>query len=283
MDSSEISLVERPQAASGLLVAAALAGLLGALNGCGNKDQPASDSAGSTAGAAGTSGSAGSAGTSGGGSAGTATYNNLVNADAGSVTMADFRAQCETRGGYVYVNAACAGSAMCKGLSLHDGEIWEHSCRGQNSTCAGVGCLDMPADQGLSGKEIYETGACGNCHADWSKTVDFDNPVVNYTRYAVFFNPNERTQQEAKDRFTSSVAKRLESIVAWGTQGIHDDADYAPYSNMPAYYQKYSLAEIRRVAAYVQTLCPFGYPYGIFGQAEPDGGLTTEDPDTACP
>jgi len=271
------SEANKSSTASSLLVAAALAGLIGALPlGCGTKAEPNADSSGTDSGSA----SAGAAGADAGNGS---TYNNLFDGDAGTVTMADFRSLCESRGGYVYVNAACAGSAMCKGLSLHNGEIWDHSCRGQNSTCSGVGCLDLPADAGRSGQEIYETGPCGNCHADWSKTTDFDHPIVDYSRYAVFFNPQLQTADAAKAQFKASTAKRLESIVAWGTQGMHDDDDYTPYSNMPAYYQKYSLAEIRRVAAYVQKLCPFNSPYGVFGQDPPAGGLTSEDPDAACP
>jgi hypothetical protein len=73
---------------------------------------------------------------------------------------------------------------------------------------------------------------------------------------------------------------RLESIIGYGTKGFHNDT--LPFSNMPAYYQKYSLAEIRRVAEHVQGLCPFPYPYGVFGEEAPEEGYVQGPPDPSC-
>ncbi|HVW24659.1 MAG TPA: hypothetical protein VHC69_04785 [Polyangiaceae bacterium] len=276
----------RSPSASNVLLAAALMGLLGAA-GCGNDPVKTSDSTGSSSSGAGycppgkshDAGAGGSRTPSASDDAG-ATYNNQVTADAGKMRRADFQKICDSRGGYVYVNAACAGSAMCKGLSLHDGVLWDHSCRGQNSTCAGVGCVTTPADKGQGGQDIYVNGPCGNCHADFSQ-VDFsaatiDYSKVDYTKFAIFYNKEDISGEEAIARFKKGPEKRTESIIAWGTQGF--TSEYTPYSNMPTYYQKYSLAEIKRVADYVRTLTPFEYPTGEFGES-PGVGL----PDAAAP
>lgn len=266
--SSSDSGAGRPSV-SAVLLAAALTGLVATVaSGCGSDPEPAGDSHGSSGGS--------------GGAADAGTYNNLLTADAGAMTVEEFDDLCKQRGGIVYVNAFCAGSSMCKGLSLHDGELYDHSCRAQNSTCSGIGCVSTPPDTGLTGKEIYETKECGNCHADWSGTTDWDHPVVDYTKYAIAYDPLVNTAEEANRRFHDSTDERLLSIIAWGTQGFHESAGYVPYSNMPTYYQKYSRAEIERLVAHVKTLCTFTYPYGVFGQPTPDGGLDPSPTDAGC-
>jgi len=273
------------QLASGPLISAAIAGLIGlGAAGCGSDSNSNLDSGhsggshshdtGGTSSGGSSSGGSSNGGTSSGGSG--ENYNDVIDEDAADMTMDEFRTLCEERGGYTYVNAACATSSMCRGLSLHDGTIWDHSCRGQNSSCSGVGCLDMPEDKGIEGQELFEASACGDCHADWSATTDWDNPIVDYKRYAVFFDPKVISEKDAMARFADSTDKRLESIIVWGVNGFHEDR--TPYSNMPTYYQKYSLAEIRRVAAYIRTLTPFPHPYSIYGEPEilpppgPSGG-----------
>lgn len=177
-------------------------------------------------------------------------------------TLADMQAVCDQRQGFVYVNAACAGGAMCKGLSFHTDTLWDHSCRGQNQTCSGIGCVDMPADTGKTGKQIYEDGPCGGCHADWEKTP------ADYSKYAVFYYKPDVSEESALAEFDALTDKQLEAKVAWGASGFHKDG--TPYQNMDAYYRKYSLAEVKRVAAHLRTLTPFPYEYKIFGV---DGGV----------
>lgn len=197
----------------------------------------------------------------GAGDADSGTYNVPLVNDAG-FSLADMELACEKRGGFVYVNAACAGGAMCKGLSFHKDTLWDHSCRGQNSTCAGVGCVDMPADKGLTGKQVYEDGPCGGCHADWS------SGTPDYTKYTVFYFPQDKSEVQATTDFNALTAKQLEAKVAWGASGIHKDG--TPYSNMEAYYRKYSRAEVKRVAAHLKTLQTLTAKMDIFGV---DGGM----------
>lgn len=262
---------ERGRTASTTLLAAALSGLMGVAVVAACSDDPTNADPGDrpdggTPQADGCatptpSSDAGSDAPSDAGDAGT--YNNPVLVDAG-FSLADMEAACQTRGGFVYVNAACAGGAMCKGLSFHKDTLWDHSCRGQNSTCSGVGCVDMPADKGLTGKQVYEDGPCGSCHADWSSgTPDF-------TKYAVFYFPQDKTEPQALADFNALTNKQLEAKVAWGANGIHKDG--TPYHNMDAYFRKYSRAEVTRVAAHLKTLQAFAYTMDIFGVDAGDGG-----------
>ena len=110
---------------------------------------------------------------------------------------------------------------------------------------------------GLTGEEIYAAGPCGGCHGDWT---DSDNP--NFDVYTVVHG-SELTGDAALKRFNESSLQRLTSIVVFGTQGLHPDG--TPYSNMPAYYQKYSRAEIERAVKYVQSLPTQTSQYDIFG------------------
>jgi hypothetical protein len=64
-------------------------------------------------------------------------------------------------------------------------------------------------------------------------------------------------------RFTNSPDRRIEAIIAWGTQGFSEIHD--PQSSMPAYYFKYSLREVRELADHIQSLKAFPYPYTVFG------------------
>lgn len=191
----------------------------------------------------------------GAGGAGATEYNNVIS-DGVEITAEDFQKLCDERDGWAYVTAFCAGAGMCKGLSLLGTTLTDHSCKGLNS-CGGAGCVDLPKDSGLTGKEIYAEGPCGGCHGDWS---DAENPKFDV--YKVVYGP-DLTSEAALKRFQESSMQRLMSIVVFGTQGLHPDG--TPYSNMPAYYQKYSRAEIERAVKYVQSLPAQAEQYGIFG------------------
>jgi mono/diheme cytochrome c family protein len=227
-----------------------------------------------------------------------ATYNTLLEADA-SFTLEQFQALCDGRGGFMYVNAACAGGSACKGLSFHSGDLWDHSCRGQNSECAGADCVDTPPDMGLTGRQIYEQGPCSGCHGNYNATTKKVDP----SWYAIYYytpDPNQVGPQfdagTAPDYATALALYKaypletLESKIALGVSGTYSDG--RGYSNMPMYYQTYSAAEIKRVAQYLQALQttdggpglkPFGYGYPEYtyvalpdASAPGDAGATTD-------
>lgn len=214
------------------------------------------------------------AGDGGAGGVASDTYNNVVS-DGVDISAEEFQKMCDERDGWAYVTAFCAGAGMCKGLSLLGTTLTDHSCKGLNS-CGGAGCVDLPKDSGLTGKEIYADGPCGGCHGDWS---DADNPKFDV--YNVVHG-SELTGEAALTRFKDSSMQRLMSIVVFGTQGLHPDG--TPYSNMPAYYQKYSRAEIERAVKYVQSLPAQAEQYDIFGVTpgfgipEATGGTPSETP-----
>lgn len=57
---------------------------------------------------------------------------------------------------------------------------------------------------------------------------------------------------QAEARFKTGARLLLLSIVAFGSHGLNDD--WTAYANMPAFYGKYSRAEIERVVDYIRTL-----------------------------
>jgi hypothetical protein len=185
-------------------------------------------------------------------------YDNVLS-EGVPISAEEFQALCDERDGWSYTLAACAGAALCKGLSLTGDVLTDHSCKGVNS-CAGFGCVVPPKDTGLTGEEIYRDGPCSGCHGSWA---DYENP--NLGVYTVWHGWNV-SPEAAIDQFKNSSEKRLLSILAFGTQGLHPDG--TAYSNMPAYSQKYSLAELKRTLEYIQSLPTEASAYEVPG-AEP--------------
>ena len=185
------------------------------------------------------------------------TYNDLVSMDP--ITFSEFSDLCGARGGFVTTNANCAGSNLCKGLSYaNDGTVLtEHSCVGLNS-CEGLSCVDLPKSSGLTAQDIYDNGPCGGCH---------NTAIEGPANYVVFVHPGI-APADALATFQNSSDLRLESIVAFGTQGVNDDG--VEFTNMPSFRTKYSRAEIEAVVAYVRGLKPVTKLYALPGQ---DAGL----------
>jgi len=165
-----------------------------------------------------------------------------------SYTLADFEAFCKGRGGLVQLHSSCGGVNSCKGASLSYGKLKEHSCRAANS-CAGMTCVDLPADAGKSGKDILEntggtasmedTPACANCHGD-GKT-EFQLPVAPGT--------DETLQATA---FSAKSETALVAAVAFGLHGTKTNG--TAYANMPGFHTVYSRAELERLVTHIKTL-----------------------------
>lgn len=161
------------------------------------------------------------------------------------LTVAKFKELCEDRAGLTQVHAACSGTNSCRGLIYNTwagDTIVEHTCRGFNS-CVGISCVDMPTDSGKSGQDIYEE-SCIGCHAH-SEGEDAG------TFYAVFKHPDV-TDEAALATFMAKNDTTLVNNVAFGSMGYYPDG--TPYSNMPAYHEELSLAEVRRVVDYLTGL-----------------------------
>ncbi len=248
---------------SALLLSAALAGLLG---GCGNDAQPETDpktctcdttttGAGgtTTTGAGGTttttSGSGG--GTAGSGGTGGGEPTKIISETEGNKTFAELKAECDKRGGFTQVHAACAGVNGCAGFSYGDwdpGVLTEHSCAGVNG-CNGISCVVLPEDSGKTGKQVYEeplpeTGprSCSNCHAVWND----DGPDMK--KFKLYLLPGSPRNASNWLDFPAGAQAR---IIAFGKHGLFDDG--SAYSNMAAYHKLYSKAEIERAVEHIRT------------------------------
>lgn len=249
------------KAPSSLLLAAAMMGLLG--GGCdGGAKEPEPDpqtcdttttsgtggaTTGTTGGNGGTAGG-GNGGTAGGGGSGGPTIISEVEVQK---TFAELKADCDARGGFTQVHAACAGVNGCAGFSYGDwnpGVLSEHTCAGVNG-CNGMSCVVLPEDSGKTGKQVYEdalpeTGprSCTNCHAVWSE----DGPDM--TKFKLYLLPG--SPRDATNWLDYPAAAQAR-IVAFGKHGLLDDG--SAYSNMAAYHKLYSRAEIERAVEYVRS------------------------------
>jgi hypothetical protein len=198
-------------------------------------------------GGAGTGGSGGGSGGGGGG----APDDKIISETEGDRTFADVEAECDARGGFVQITAACAGMNSCAGFSYGDwdpGVTTEHSCAGVNG-CNGISCVILPEDSGKSGQEVYEealleTGprSCSNCHAIWND----DGPDM--AKFKLWVLPESTRTAE---NWLEMTPEKQARIVAFGKRGMYDDG--ISYANMQAYHKIYSRAEIERVVDYIRN------------------------------
>jgi hypothetical protein len=180
------------------------------------------------------------------------------------LTFEEFFAKCEQRGGLMQTTAACAGNNACRGLSYLGGTLVEHSCKAMNGCGPGMQCVDLPADQGRSGMDLYRGGTCAsNCHGQFSPSYDAGV-------FTLYVTPGTVTLDEAAARFHSGSKQRLRAIIGFGVHGIGDNG--LAYANMPAFYTEYSVAELDRVIDHIRALPLVTHYYDTWGLA--DGGVT---------
>jgi len=163
-----------------------------------------------------------------------------------TMSFARFLSECEARGGLVQTHAACSGANSCKGLSFnkYSKVLTEHTCKAMN-TCGGMSCVDLPADSNSTGAAIYEA-SCQGCHT--TEAGEF-----------ILYVPKGTDLATAEAKFLEKTVDTQVTIVAFGTRGVN--ADSTAYSNMPAYHEKLSRAEIKRVVEYLRTLPPKAKAY----------------------
>lgn len=193
-------------------------------------------------------------------------FSRLLQVDSG-LSFEEFRQLCEERQGWAYLTSSCAGSGMCRGLFLLDGTLSEQSCKGMNG-CGGAGCVTMPKDSGKSAQEILDEGGCANCHAHWND----DYTEFDYSTFTLPYGAGQ-TAEGKLAQFDAASDDRLVSIMVFGTQGIETGGIY--FSNMPAYRDKLSLAEIRRTVKQIRSMPKLPKAYEYFGresQSAPEAG-----------
>jgi hypothetical protein len=177
----------------------------------------------------------------------------------GPRTYASLVAQCDQLGGMIQLHASCGGSNSCKGFSYGDwgdaSVLTEHTCAAMNA-CGGLSCVQLPADSGKSGKEVYNADlaqggpqSCLNCHAVWNEGDGGES--VDGAKFKVWVTSGS-TRSESN--WLDLPAKSQEGIVAFGR--TNSLADGTAVVSMAGYHKLLSRAEIERVVAYVRTLTP---------------------------
>ncbi|MBP6840280.1 MAG: hypothetical protein KBG28_16725 [Kofleriaceae bacterium] len=233
-----------PASPSPALLGAALAGLLGMVPGCGDSHdhaatdarRPAPDAAPADAAPAPDAAPDASP---------------IISEVEGNRTFANVEAECDTRGGFTQVTAACSGMNSCAGFSYGDwdpGLTTEHTCAGLNG-CNGISCVVLPTDGGLTGQQVYEstlteTGprACANCHAEW------DENGPDLTKFKVWLMPG--VSRDASN-WLNTTAKQQARMIAFGSHGLL--ADGGALASMQGYHKIFSKAEIERAVTYLRS------------------------------
>jgi mono/diheme cytochrome c family protein len=179
-------------------------------------------------------------------------------------SLSSMRQECDQRGGYIQLHAACAGSNSCQGFSYWapkpgvtgPGVFFEHACAAANG-CRGASCVVMPNDRARTGKEVYEDEAlpsfgptrCGACHA--LNGPNHGDPA-DYTKFKVWLMPGD-TSRNANNWLQKSPEEQ-EAIVAFGKNNFF--ADGTAMVNMVGYHKLLSRDEIKKVVAHIRTLQP---------------------------
>ncbi|MET0340906.1 MAG: c-type cytochrome [Polyangiales bacterium] len=179
-------------------------------------------------------------------------------------SLSSLRQDCDSKGGYIQLHAACAGSNSCQGFSYWSpkpgvtgpGVLNEHACSSANG-CRGASCVVMPKDRGRTGKEVYEDEElpsfgptrCGACHA--VNGPNHGDPA-DYTKFKVWHMPGDTTRN-ANNWLQKSAAEQ-ESIVAFGKNNFFSDG--TAQVNMLGYHKLLSRDEIKKVVAHIRTLQP---------------------------
>ena len=176
----------------------------------------------------------------------------VISEEQTTQSFAELTTECDNRGGYIQIHAACGGVNSCSGFSVGD---WnpdvksEHTCAGLNG-CNGLSCVELPADSNKSASDILSEqlpaggpAPCMNCHAEWTS----DGPDTSV--FKVYVWPGSgRTLDNWLDRSAEEQAR----VMAFGSYGTLPEGK--AYANMLGYHKLYSRAEVERVITYIRTV-----------------------------
>lgn len=168
-----------------------------------------------------------------------------------TILFADFLAECTARGGLTQTHATCSGNNSCKGMSFNkfSKELTEHTCKGMNS-CGGISCVVLPEDSGKTGADVWDA-TCADCHS-----------AEGFTLYVA---PGADLEAAAVS-FAALSKANLVTIAAFGYRGLNSDGSAS--ANMPGFHERYSVAELERVAEHLRTLVATPEEYGVVGVNE---------------
>ena len=177
------------------------------------------------------------------------------------LSLAEFTNLCDARGGLVETHMVCSNTNTCAGLSYNkfSKKRFEHTCAAKNN-CGGLSCIDLAEESAGSaaktGEEIYKA-SCAECHAA---------EMLTGASFKVFVKSGATSEE--KENLQNLAKTRTETarmnLIAFGTKGFNTNGQH--FANMPAYYQKLSVSEVKKVAAFVGTLDFVAEEYQVLGQ-----------------
>ena len=175
--------------------------------------------------------------------------------------LAEFTNNCDARGGLVETHMVCGSTNTCAGISYnkYGKTLFEHTCAAKN-TCGGLSCVDLAeettANTIKTGEDIYKE-SCASCHS---------GEMFAGTSFKLFVKAGATDAE--KDYLQSQAKNRTETarihLIAFGTKGLNSNGRH--FSNMPAYYKKLSVSEVKKVSEFVGTLNFVTEEFQVLGQ-----------------
>ena len=116
---------------------------------------------------------------------------------------------------------------------------------------------ETPEQAAKTGSEIY-TASCASCHTGEMTGLA---PV-----FKVFIKAGASDTEKAalQTLATNRTETARINLIAFGTKGLNDNGRH--YSNMPAYYKRMSVNEIKKVAEFVGTMSVTVEEFPVLGQ-----------------
>jgi mono/diheme cytochrome c family protein len=181
---------------------------------------------------------------------------------AKELSLAEFTEICDARGGLVETHMVCGQTNTCAGISYnkYSKKTLDHTCAAKNG-CGGMSCVDLAKETteqaAKTGSEIY-TASCAGCHTGEMSALA---PV-----FKVFIKAGASDSEKAalQTLATNRTETARINLIAFGTKGLNDNGRH--YSNMPAYYKRMSVNEIKKVAEFVGTMSVTVEEFPVLGQ-----------------
>jgi mono/diheme cytochrome c family protein len=187
--------------------------------------------------------------------------------DRKAISVAEFTSTCDTRGGLVETHMVCSSANTCAGVSYNkfSKKLKEHTCAAQN-TCAGLSCVELAKEktstdsnvEPATGESIFNA-SCKGCHVAGQMLAP---AFAVYIAKGATEEEKLALQTMVKNR---TVTERI-NITAFGTKGFNVNGTH--YSNMPAFYKKLTVSEVKRVVEYIGTLDVKVEEFEVFGQKD---------------
>lgn len=188
-------------------------------------------------------------------------------AESKEIDFTEFTLTCDSRGGLVETHMVCGSTNTCAGVSYnkYSKKLKEHTCAAQN-TCGGMSCVELAKEktsinsnvEPITGESIFNA-SCKGCHVSGQMLAP---AFAVYIAKGATEEDKVALQNLVKNR---TVTERI-NITAFGTKGFNTNGTH--YSNMPAFYKKLTVSEVKRVVEYIGTLDVKVEEYDVLGQKD---------------